>query len=420
MTPESNNLEKEEFLLVGLKYFSDQFENLAEPNPLYDMTVNEVVEKGLVGERLFAFQYHAEELSLQETETTPEGMSGLCVFADGTPVGYIKKNAAEKVRALQAENLIKELSLVLRGGPYRVVRETQDGMAFEMEDGTAAMYGNLSVSSQKRSASGEAGTDSRTSAYIDTTYELAEIEEDYKERGFGLLLAAAALTFFYAAFSIPYWLLNRSASGWLLDLLDGFFSNRVLLIHAGMIGCGLLFNIIAMFVRSSFPAGLASLFYGLGVILMPRFVIWTGIQSLLCLIVCLQKKGIVWKVLLGLLSLAVLAANTWLYFGGDLHPYIPFLTKLEGAAGTEEETESEFWDEDDFWNEDESDFWDEDDFWSEDESDFWDDDWEEEWDEDESEDWDDFINLSDYDFDAEESEFWDDDWEFESETGSEE
>lgn len=293
----------ERLLITGVAEAADELRELAISNEEYDLTQKELIDRGLVGERIFEYLYSASSIVLSDSldPEKPNDYAPVSVIADGQTIGRIRPANTAHVRSLLAENRIEGMTLEIKGGAYRIV--LQDGEdSFTTEDGTVTPFAALTLTIQDASAQ-EAGkdtdgqdqkdgtdSDSETVSFIDTSYAYEEKKEDLSRRGFVFLLLAAILTTFYLGFSFFYWrdILAGSAGA---DYRFGqILSQQYLTIHYAVVGAAFVLNVISVLCANCYLPLLAAICYLGSAAAGPQYILFTAIQALLCLLAAMRKR----------------------------------------------------------------------------------------------------------------------------------
>ena len=374
-------MKKEEtFAIAGIARFASNLEKLAEHNPDYDLTKTELTEKGLVGQRIYEQNYPCEDVTLQlctwpeenETEEVPG------VFVSGEQVGYIRKASCDHVRKLLDSGQIKELSLAMHGGPYRILLES-DSEEPQLEDGDAGMFALLTLGYEEKdpeAASENGNGDSPSYQYISTSYDTITLDNT-KKRGRSLLGIALLLCGFYAGFFIPYWLLIRRGMLSPLPVLGGDIANELLNPHMALMLGGLVMAAIGMLVRISLFPMLAALLLIGSCYTVPGYTLFMILPALFCCFAALRRHSKGFMTFLKILAfLAVCGVSGYFLKDTAIRTYetrqlailptgtedpVPVLT-LPGAdlSSAEDQDDAEWEMDEDDWDTDDED-WDADD-----------------------------------------------------------
>ena len=273
----------EKILLTGLNRFRQDADALAAHNELYDLTQKELIDQGLVDERIYENIYSAEEVVLE-----PDENDMIRVLADGIQIGYVKKTSCARVRKLLEDQAVLSITLQMHGGNYKIVLTEDDDYSLQRD--TAGLFACLELTIREASVSQDPSKD-HSSGFIDTTYALEERQDNQAQKGFAPLLTAAVLTAFYLVFSCLYWYFIKK-NGYSVDArLGTMLSDRVLTIHLGAVAAGFLFHFIAMFSGKSLFPFLAALCYAASIIPAQHYAMYLAVQIFFCLIAGVKKRS---------------------------------------------------------------------------------------------------------------------------------
>lgn len=355
----------ETFRLTDLGLYTDTLEELKTENPKYDLSVKDRVSAGLTDARIYEYEYPAEEAALtftsgaaaegeaspetaapegpaDESEPSPSTETQVTVTAGGLPVGHIRKAATAKLLSLHEAGKIDQVRLDIHGGRYRILHQAysesdQDTEDFYEETGEIPVTALLTVTLKEEQPEGAAFTDassngSEADSFITTSYDLVETETDYRKQGFVPLLLALIAGAAYLAFMIPYWITNRQALTALYPIIGPDVQNTGLFIHFGLFAAGLLLAAVSMGLKNALIPAAASLLLSLSVLLMPSYVKFAAVPSLLALIGSLRKKkgfGFL-RFLMGLLTLASIGLCIWQMFGQEVPAQVSSVQRSYG------------------------------------------------------------------------------------------
>ena len=349
----------ETFRLTDLGMYADTIEELKTENPKYDLSVKDRVSAGLTDVRIYEYEYPADEVDLSvkadgsgaagdtsgsETPETPEdspapspsGEKQVIVTAGGLPVGHIRKAATSKILSLQESGKIAKMTLDIHGGRYRILHQSYSESETDQEDfyeetGNIPVTALLTVTlKEERKVDSSEG--SSADSFITTSYDLVEADTDYRKRGFVPLLMALIGAAAYLAFMIPYWVTNRQAVTALYPVIGPDVQNTGLFIHFGLFAAGLLLTILSMGMKNAFLPAAASLLFAGSVLLMPSYVKFAAVPSLLALMGSLRKKkglGFI-RFLMGVLTLGCIGLCIWQLFGMQVPEQITTVQQTYG------------------------------------------------------------------------------------------
>ncbi len=277
--------EEYSFPLIKVKDYEKQWENLAVHNELYDLTVIELVEKGIVGVRIYENDYVREPVELQETE------QAILVTSSGQSVAEISPISKDRIKTLLESGRIHGMSLQMLGGPYKIVlKDDADNYSEERE--TASLYANLTLEVLPEVT--PSGDDS-VKNFMGGNAALEAEREERRNRGFVPLLLAVLVTAVYIAFAGLYWWSFKNGKAQLYPFLPQGLNDLNVYIHLGVMGGALLFCLFSMASRSKVLPFLTLLLFA-GAVGYPYYLyrdyyvlIPSAFQALMCLIATIRK-----------------------------------------------------------------------------------------------------------------------------------
>lgn len=270
--------------ITGLASFAGQLDPLSQHNPDYDLTRTELIEKGLVGERIYEHTYPCEDVALSPEEGT--GM--IQVLVTGVPIGYVRKASCPYVQSLLDKQSIRELSIKMHGGPYRILLEGREDEPV-LEEAEAALFALLEIVSEEADAAPAAEGDSAMH-YISTTYD-TQVLDDSGRRGNAPLVLSLLLAGFYLGFSIPYWILIHRGVTTAVPRLGGSIAGNLLLPHLILAAAALALTVLSLIFRKPLlPLGAALLFL-LSCVRLPGMTLFVLLPALLCLLAAFRIRG---------------------------------------------------------------------------------------------------------------------------------
>lgn len=330
------NMEKTEILQIAdISAFIDHLPRLAGHNPDYDLTRRELIQKGLIGQRIYetvfpsgpvavvpglypraaaeaaenlpvSSETEAESSSSAEEaspEETPAEISAdpdcLLVQISGESIGYIRKNDYPHMKELLDGSRIVSMSVELHGGPYRMLFEDET-----LEDGSAGYYALLTVQIREDEPERNASRETGTMHYISTSYDTVLLEKRGR-RGNGALVLALLLGAFYLGFSIPYWIMIRKGLISAAPFLGGDLPDNLLNPHIALAAGAVILTFIALLMKNSIVPMLAALAFTASAWTLPGYALFTAPSAVLCMAAALRKNS---KPLLTFIKVLVLFA----------------------------------------------------------------------------------------------------------------
>lgn len=117
--------------VAGVTFYADNILALAEENPDYDMTKRELIDEGLVDERVWKYLFIPHQTELVFEPDNPKDPNAIKVVVDGEHVGYIKSGSTARVKNLMKSDRIKDIQCEIGGGPYKRVSFEYDENTFD-------------------------------------------------------------------------------------------------------------------------------------------------------------------------------------------------------------------------------------------------------------------------------------------------
>ena len=299
-------MEKTEILQIAdISAFTDHLPRLAGHNPDYDLTKRELMQKGLVGQRIYETVFPSDDVTLvpgsypravaEDAESTPASPEAeteasaepdcLLVQISGEPVGYIRKSDYPHVKELLENSRIVSMSVELHGGPYRMLFEDET-----LEDGSAGYYGLLTVHLREDEPEKPVSSETGTMHYISTSYDTVLLEKRGR-RGNGALVLALLLGAFYLGFSIPYWIMIRKGLITAAPFLGGDIPDSLLNPHMALVAGAVVLTFIALLMKNSIVPMLAALAFTASAWTLPGYALFTALSAILCMAAALRKNA---------------------------------------------------------------------------------------------------------------------------------
>ena len=101
----------------------DALLSLGYENPDYDLSKRELIDAGLIGERIYELAFDSVKVDLIPEPNNPVDKNAIQVFVDGSMVGYIKKGSCSQVKNLLASDAFVGASCDIFGGKYKIIHE---------------------------------------------------------------------------------------------------------------------------------------------------------------------------------------------------------------------------------------------------------------------------------------------------------
>ena len=114
------------YKVTGMSHYMDGIMELAEENDNYDLKKKELIEYGLVDERVWKYDFSPKKAELVPEPDNPEDPKAIKVLVDGVHVGYIKAGSCAHLLKVIREDRIIKIECKMYGGPYKYVSEEWD------------------------------------------------------------------------------------------------------------------------------------------------------------------------------------------------------------------------------------------------------------------------------------------------------
>ena len=111
------------FYVTGISHYMDALLSLGYENPDYDLSKRELIDAGLIGERIYELAFDPVKVDLVPEPNNPADKNAIQVFVDGAMVGYIKKGSCSQVKNLLASDAFVGASCDIFGGKYKIIHE---------------------------------------------------------------------------------------------------------------------------------------------------------------------------------------------------------------------------------------------------------------------------------------------------------
>jgi len=116
---------------TGMNDYMDNIMHLATANPGYTMSKTDIIDFGITDERIWKYDFYARVTELVPEPDNPHDPMAIKVVLDGEHVGYIKAGSCSHLLKVIHEGRIRSISCKIGGGPYKEVREENNGATSE-------------------------------------------------------------------------------------------------------------------------------------------------------------------------------------------------------------------------------------------------------------------------------------------------
>lgn len=116
----SSGLQKADFYIAGVPYYTKNIEKIGIKNPDYDKDYAELCDEDHPIRKIYRYKYINKPVYLIPEPTNPHDKNAIMVQIAGQQVGHIKSDETELVQTLLKKN-VKYISSYISGGPYKIV-----------------------------------------------------------------------------------------------------------------------------------------------------------------------------------------------------------------------------------------------------------------------------------------------------------
>lgn len=141
------------YRVAGVTHYEENILSLGEENPDYDSSKSELVNCGLIGERVYKYIFNPANVELQPEPDNPHDPNAVKVIVDGEHVGYIKSGSCAHIKKVLARDGIARIKCEIGGGPYKRVDEDYDDEAdkevYTMEKDSSPLFVHLKITEKE-------------------------------------------------------------------------------------------------------------------------------------------------------------------------------------------------------------------------------------------------------------------------------
>lgn len=109
------------YFVAGVRYYLDHLLKLSYHNTNYDLTKRELIDLGLVIERVWERSYFAETVRFVSEPDNPHDPNAIRVEIENEHVGYIPARECTHIAEIVSENKIVSVHCEITGGKYKCV-----------------------------------------------------------------------------------------------------------------------------------------------------------------------------------------------------------------------------------------------------------------------------------------------------------
>lgn len=136
------------YKVAGTSHYLENILSLALKNDDYSLSKRQLIEDGLVDERVWEYDFYPHKAELVPEPENPHDPKAIMVLVDGQHVGYIKAGSCSHLLRVIAEDRIEKIDVKVGGGRYKCLNEDYDedgNEIYEMEKDTVPHYVHLNI-----------------------------------------------------------------------------------------------------------------------------------------------------------------------------------------------------------------------------------------------------------------------------------
>lgn len=141
------------YRVAGVTHYEENILSLGEENPDYDSSKSELVDCGLIEERVYKYIFHPQSVELQPEPDNPNDPNAVKVIVDGEHVGYIKAGSCAHIKKVLARDGIARIKCEIGGGPYKRVDEDYDDETeketYTLEKDSSPLFVHLKITEKE-------------------------------------------------------------------------------------------------------------------------------------------------------------------------------------------------------------------------------------------------------------------------------
>lgn len=122
-TPQSN---VEHHRIAGTSFRLEAIKGLLDENPDYSLNKRELIDCGLVNDRIYKMKVYRHSAILEPEPENPVDPKAIKVLTEGVHIGYIKAGSCAHIHKVLRENRLERAEVEIKGGEYKVLREDFD------------------------------------------------------------------------------------------------------------------------------------------------------------------------------------------------------------------------------------------------------------------------------------------------------
>jgi hypothetical protein len=140
--------EEKTYKIAGLNYRVEVLKQMAVENDDYQKTKKELIDDGLISERVFQYDFYPGKIELIPEPDNPHDPNAIMVVVDGHHIGYIKAGSCARVRKMLEKGLIEKMRIEMGGGKYKYISvdyNENGGEKYYLEKSDSPYYAHLKI-----------------------------------------------------------------------------------------------------------------------------------------------------------------------------------------------------------------------------------------------------------------------------------
>lgn len=137
---------------TGMEHRLESLLRLKVTNWDYPKTKKELIEDGLINERVWEFEFYPTKVDLVPEPDNPYDPNAIKVMVDGEHVAYIKSGSCKHLLKVIKEGRIKKIKCEIGGGRYKYISEGYNDYGKEvytLDRGTAPHFVHLHIAEKR-------------------------------------------------------------------------------------------------------------------------------------------------------------------------------------------------------------------------------------------------------------------------------
>lgn len=137
----------EEIKVHGCSFYPENFRELDwVENDDYRLKKSEMVDDYLINEKVFKEEFVGNGVTeLIDEPENPEDPKAIAVYVDKLKIGYIPKGKTAHIRKLRKEDNIREVTVDIKGGKYKIVYENEDDDTYDLVSGDLPYFAKITI-----------------------------------------------------------------------------------------------------------------------------------------------------------------------------------------------------------------------------------------------------------------------------------